>query len=166
MKKPTVIFLLTLASAASAVEPTKTAPAPNGVTLPEGYQDWRLIGVSQRTDNDTLRAILGNDTAIRAARDGKSHPWPDGTVLAKLVWKPKTHPQFGAAHVPDQLVHVEVMEKNGARFASTGGWGFGRWLGTDQTPYGKDADFAQECFACHEAVKANDWFFTTPVKLP
>lgn len=166
MKTPAAILLLALIPALSAAEPGNTMPAPNGVTLPAGYQDWRLIGVSQRTENDTLRAILGNDTAIRAARDGKTHPWPDGSVLAKLVWKQKAHPQFPTARVPDQLVHVEVMERNGARYAATGGWGFGRWLGADQTPYGKDATIAQECFACHEAVKASDWVFTSPVKLP
>mgnify|MGYP003352266756 CR=1 FL=1 len=49
---------------------------------------------------------------------------------------------------------------------ATGGWGFGRWLGTEQRPYGTDANFAQECFGCHAGAKDSDWVFTTPVHLP
>lgn len=158
---PTLITMLLPAGRAFAVE-----PAPNGVTLPADYREWRLIGVSQRTENDTLRAILGNDLAIRAARDGQTNPWPNGAILAKIVWKQKTHPLFATARVPDQLLHVEVMEKNATKYATTGGWGFGRWLGTDQKPFGQDATFAQECFACHAAAKSADWVFTVPVKLP
>ena len=45
-------------------------PAPNGIELPAGYKDWAVIGVSHRTDNNTLRVILGNDAAIAAAAAG------------------------------------------------------------------------------------------------
>ena len=33
-----------------------------------------------------LRAILGNDVAIKAYREANS-PFPDGTVIARLAWK-------------------------------------------------------------------------------
>ena len=62
------LSVLLVAGAVSAGE--APAPAPNGITLPEGYKDWRVIGVSHRTDNDTLRVILGNDTAVAGGRDG------------------------------------------------------------------------------------------------
>ena len=58
----------------SAVSADAVAPAPNGITIPPGYKDWRTIAVSHRTDNNTLRAILGNDVAINAAREGKTNP--------------------------------------------------------------------------------------------
>jgi cytochrome P460 len=32
-----------------------------------------------------LRAILGNDIAIKASREGKL-PFPDGTIIARLAW--------------------------------------------------------------------------------
>ena len=41
-----------------------------------------------------------------------------------------------------------------------------RWVGAEQKPYGKDANFVQECFGCHTPVKDRDWVFTHPVKLP
>jgi hypothetical protein len=45
-----------------------------------------LISVAHEegTLND-LRAILGNDVAIKAFRDGKL-PLPDGSIIARLAW--------------------------------------------------------------------------------
>lgn len=151
-------------AAADAAGPVD--PAPNGITLPTGYKDWRVIATSHRTDNKTLRVILGNDIAVNAARNGQTKPWPDGSVLAKLVWKETTHAAWPTAIVPEAFVHAEFMVKDSKKYAATGGWGFARWLGMDQKPYGRDATFVQECFACHTPVKGNDWVFTHPVMLP
>jgi len=141
-------------------------PAPNGITLPEGYKNWRMIASSQRTDNNTMRVILGNDKAVEAARAGKTNPWPDGAILAKLVWKNKTLDKWAQAIVPGDFVHAEFMVKDAKKYEATGGWGFARWLGKDQKPYGKDANFVQECFGCHQPVKDRDWVFTEPAPLP
>lgn len=143
-----------------------TAPAPNGITIPQGYKDWRVIAPSHRTDNNTLRVILGNDVAVKAAREGKTNPWPDGAVFAKLVWKDRQDDHWPAATVPGAFVHAEFMIKDAKQYEATGGWGFARWLGAEQKPYGKDAAFVQECFGCHTPVKARDYVFTTPVTLP
>ena len=134
--------------------------------LPDGYKDWKMVAVSHRSDNNTIRAVLGNDIAIMAVREGKTNPWPEGTVLAKLVWKNKYHENWPSATIPGEFVHAEFMVKNSKKYGSTGGWGFARWLGMDQRAYGKDADFAQECFGCHTPMKDNDYVFTHPAKLP
>lgn len=141
-------------------------PAPNGITQPEGYQNWRLIAISQRTENQTLRAILGNSIAVDAARAGKTNPWPNGAILAKVNWKQKSSETFPTAVVPGELIHVDFMIKDDQQYASTNGWGWARWLGQERKPYGQDAGFAQECIACHSAVKGQDMVFTQPVKLP
>lgn len=147
-------------------EQSDVAPSPNGITIPQNYKDWRLIAVSQRPETGTLRAILGNDIAIEAGRAGNTKPWPDGSILAKLVVKQKNHPRFPTAQVPGEFVHAEFMIKDSVKYASTGGWGFARWLGEKQEPYGKDANFVQECVGCHTTVPNNDWVFTGPMKLP
>jgi hypothetical protein len=52
---------------------------------------------------------------------------------------------------------VQIMVKDAKKYASTGGWGFGRFID------GKTADRAQHetCFGCHEAnVKDHDFAFT------
>ena len=155
--------LLLLSGLAGAQQ---VAPAPNGLTIPDGYKNWKLIGVAQRSDNNTMRAILGNDVAIKAAREGNTKPWPDGAILGKLVWKSLKHDRWETATEAGDFVHAEFMFKDSKKHADTGGWGYARWLGMDQKPYGKDAGFVQECVACHTPVKDRDWVFTFPVKLP
>ena len=158
------LYAIILAGSVCAGE--KPGPVPNGIELPEGYRDWRVIGSSHRTDNNTLRVILGNDAAIKAARAGQTNPWPDGAILGKLVWKDAAHPAWPQATVPGEFVQAEFMVKDAEKYADTGGWGFARWKGLDQVPYGKDAGFVQECFGCHTPVKDNDYVFTHPATLP
>jgi len=142
------------------------APAPNGISLPDNYQDWRVIASSSRIDNNTLRIILGNDIASQAARAGNTSPWPDGTILGKMVWKNTTLKAWEKAVVPGEFVHAEFMFKDAEKWQDTGGWGFARWTGLNQKPYGKDAGFVNECFSCHTPVKDNDYVFTHPASLP
>src|ERR1700716_2366707 len=47
-----------------------------GVKIPPGYRDWRLISVAHEEGKlNDLRAILGNDIAIKAYPEGKL-PFP------------------------------------------------------------------------------------------
>jgi hypothetical protein len=128
-----------------------------GVTVPEGYRDWPLIAVSHRTDNkDELRAILGNDIAMKAFRSN-TLPFPDGSMFAKLAWKREPMKEFAGAWVPGVAPRIEFMVKDSKKYASTGGWGFGRFI------EGKPADEAahKTCFPCHQAnVKDRDFVFT------
>ncbi len=127
-----------------------------GVTIPDGYRTWQVVAVSHRTDNDQVRAILGNDIAMKAYRD-KTLPFPDGTTLAKLEWKRVPSGEFPGAFVPGAAVQIEFMVKDSKKYAETGGWGFGRFVN------GKPADAAahKTCFPCHSAnVKNHDNVFT------
>jgi hypothetical protein len=54
--------------------------------MPPGYRDWRLISVAHEKGNlNDIRAILGNDKAIKAYREGKLL-LPDGTIIARIAW--------------------------------------------------------------------------------
>lgn len=72
-----------------------------------------------------MRAIVGNDIAIEAARAGKVKPWPDGAVLAKIKWEERRHPNWEQASVPGTFTAAEAMVKDSKKYAETGGWGFG-----------------------------------------
>ena len=162
----TAALALSAAPVAAAETPTVKA-APNGIEFPAGYQDWAVISSSHRIDNNTLRVIVGNDVAVGAARAGRTNPWPDGAVLGKLVWKQAAKDSWPQAIAPAGFVHAEFMFKDTGKYAANGtGWGWARWVGMDQTPYGDSAGFDQECIACHTPVKANDWVFTLPAQLP
>ncbi|MBT2370426.1 cytochrome P460 family protein [Pseudomonas fluorescens] len=128
-----------------------------GVKLPDGYRKWELIAPAQEAAPlDELRAVLGNDLAIKAYQDS-TLPFPDGTVLVKLAWKHAQSPEFEPASIPGAATTVQVMVKDSMKYASTGGWGFGRFIN------GKPADEAQHqtCFACHQArVQNHDFVFT------
>lgn len=156
-----VLILGVLAQTAWAAQ-----PAPNDISLPEGYKNWQLIAPSLRTDKNQLRVILGNDVAVKAAREGKVNPWPDGAILAKLAWSVTADEHWPTATVPKDFLQAEFMFKNSAKYAATGGWGYARWVGKYLKPYGKDASFVQECFACHTPVKDKDFVYTHLAPLP
>ncbi len=140
------------------------APGPShGIAYPEGWQNWATIAVSHRTDNKTLRTILGNEIAVKAAREGKTNPWPDGAILGKVVWKDAQHETWQAAQAPGKFVHAEFMFKDAKKYKDTYGWGWARWVGLEQKPFEKGA---QVCTSCHTPVKNNDWVFTHPASLP
>ncbi len=162
----TALLLLPICSL-NAMSPEKTvSPAPNGIEIPANYKNWKMIGVAHRLDKHSLRIVLGNPTAINAVKNHQTNPWPDGAILAKLVWKEMSHPAFPDAEVPGEFQHAEFMIKDQQKYKATAGWGFARWLGLELKPYGEKAGFDQECVSCHAAVKDKDHVFTIPAKLP
>jgi hypothetical protein len=165
--KTLVILLAAALSLPALASDKKVAPTANGIALPAGYKDWNVIAVSQRSDSNTLRAIIGNDVAVKAARAGQTNPWPEGAVIGKIVWKNAKDPLWAPATVPGEIVHVEFMLKDSKAYAPTGTWGYARWRGMQLEPYGKDANgAAAECFACHGVAKGQDYVFTKPAAIP
>ena len=163
-------FLIAVATLAGAVAftapaslPTDQEGAPIYVReIPPGYRDWRLISVAREEGElDDIRAVLGNDEAIKAYREGK--PFPDGTIIARLAWsfdsseennKTFDRPQSFVAGTPKN--GVQFMVKDSKKYASTGGWGYGHF------DDGKPADdtVMKACFPCHQAIKDRDYVFT------
>ncbi len=159
--------LLSLALTLPSISYSETVqPAPNGIKYPVGLKNWRVISSSYRSDNNTQRVILGNSIAIKASRSGATNPWPTGTILAKLVWKNTEHPIWKTAVVPGDFLQSEIMIKDPVKYKSTKGWGYARWKGDKQVPYGQSTSFAQECVSCHTKAKDNDYVFTAPSRIP
>jgi hypothetical protein len=148
---------------AHASEQADGAAAPIfGVKIPPGYRDWKLISVAHEAGNlNDLRAILGNDVAIKAYREGKL-PFPDGAIVARLAWSytpsEENNKVFGRdqSFVAGSPTNVQLMVKDSKKYAATGGWGFAQFKD------GRPADEAvhKTCFPCHEPVKARDFVFT------
>lgn len=156
-----VSFLMIVAPAVNAVA---GSPGPShGISYPSGWQNWAPIAVSHRTDNNTIRVILGNDVAVKAARANQTNPWPDGAVLGKVVWKDTQLKNWPTATAPGKFVHAEFMFKDSKKYSETYGWGWARWVGLDQKPFNKGM---QVCISCHTPVKNRDWMFTDPAQFP
>ncbi len=141
--------------------PLRVQPEWNGVPFMPEYKDWKPISSTDRWDNHTMRQILGNEIALKAIAEGKIDDWPDGTVFAKVAWYQKPDGKGGITTGAFQ--QVELMIKDSRKYASTEGWGWGRWRGDDLKPYGKDAHFQNECISCHEPVRHADHVFTMPI---
>lgn len=153
----------------SAASGTDDQAAPIfGIKIPAGYRDWKLISVAHEEGNlNDLRAILGNDVAINAYREGK-FPFPDGTIIARLAWNyapsDENNKVFGRAQsfVAGSATNVQFMIKDSKKYSATGGWGFAQFK--DGKPDDK-ADL-KTCFPCHEPVKARDFVFTRYAPTP
>jgi cytochrome P460 len=129
---------------------------------PAGYRDWKLISVAHEEANlNSLAAVLGNDVAMKAYRDG-TLPFPDGTIIAALhdsfVPSDENNQAFGQAQsfVAGDPTNVQFMIKDSKKYASTGGWGFGHFYqdGTVAT-----RTLLGTCAPCH-AKAARDSVFT------
>jgi len=133
-----------------------------GVSIPAGYRDWKLISVAHEAGNlNDLRAILGNDAAIKAYRDGRL-PFPDGAIIVRLAWNyvpsEENNKAFGRqqSFVAGPPTNIQFMVKDSTKYADTGGWGFAQFKD------GKPADetLLKTCFPCHVPAKDRDYLFT------
>ncbi len=131
-------------------------------TIPAGYRDWKLISVAHEAgDLNDLRAILGNDVAIKAYRDGRL-PFPDGAIIARLAWNyapsGENNKIFGRpqSFVAGSATNVQFMVKDSKKYAATGGWGFAQF--NDGTP--ADETVHKTCSTCHAPGNARDSVFT------
>jgi hypothetical protein len=165
------VSLTALATVGAIINVTSAAPKKNDsnttpiflADIPDGYRDWRLVSVAHEEGNlNDIRAILGNDVAIEAYRNGK-RPFPDGAIIARLAWSyvesEENNKVFGqrqsfVAGAPKN--GVQFMVRDSKKYAATGGWGFGHF------DHGKTASdkVLNTCFSCHEARSSRDLVFT------
>jgi hypothetical protein len=157
---------------------------PGGLAFSEikGYESWQVVGPSLTDAAHVIRAILANQAMIDAYRSGvpgNAKPFPDGSKIVKLEWRPKTITDLPFSEktpdtVPGDLVEVEFIIKDSKRFADTHGWGYAMFdydaaSGTfapattaSHPPVGHDAKCGA---ACHEIAGASkDYIFTNYAK--
>src|SRR5271163_509525 len=139
--------------------------SPSGIAFSDfrGYEDW--ADVSSAHTDDVLKVIVANPEMIKAFKSGipgNGQPFPDGSMIVKLQWKPKksTEAPF-VVDVPDIFKQVFVMEKDSKKFPKTGGWGYAVYNYDAATnKFSADPKALRDCGqACHVAVKAKDYIF-------
>ncbi|MGA2094914.1 MAG: cytochrome P460 family protein [Candidatus Acidiferrum sp.] len=156
-----------------------TLQVPGGLAFSEvkGYEQWQVVGPSLTEAANVIRVIVANPAMIKAYQDGvpgNGKPFPDGSKIVKLEWKPKkiTDPPFSASApdtVPGDLQQVEFIVKDSKRFSDTHGWGYAMFdydpaSGTfapatlsSKPPVGHDARCGA---ACHTLAASKDYIFT------
>src|SRR5918999_5845817 len=106
---------LTLVTVAGQIQP---------VPYPEGYRDWRHLKSMVIAQGHPLYDAFGgihhiyaNDVALKGYASGK---FPDGSILVFDLLE--AHTKDNATTEGARKV-LGVMHKDGARWATTGGWG-------------------------------------------
>jgi hypothetical protein len=86
--------------------------SPSGIAFSDfrGYEDWSVASCA-RTD-EVLKLIVANPTAYKAGVPGNGQPFPEGSMIVKLQWKPKksTEAPF-VVDVPDVFSQAFVIGK-------------------------------------------------------
>ncbi len=133
--------------------------------IPAGYRDWKLISVAHEEGNlNDIRAVLGNDIAIKAYREGK-FPFPEGAIIGRIAWSYVSSEENNKSFGRDQSFvagsptdsYLQFMVKDSKKYAATGGWGY--------SSFGKDgktsaAAAMQTCYPCHQKIESRDFVFT------
>ncbi|MGA3211446.1 MAG: cytochrome P460 family protein [Terriglobales bacterium] len=160
-----VAALAVLVATAVYAQDKYSLKSPSGIAFSDfrGYEDWAVVS-SARTD-EVLKVIVANPTMIKAFKSGvpgNGQPFPDGSMIAKLQWKPKksTEAPF-VVDVPDIFRQAFVMEKDSKRFSKTGGWGYAVFnYEAASDKFTADPTSLSDCgYACHTPVKAKDYIF-------
>ena len=136
-------------SSAQVQQDKYTLQIPGGLAFSEvrGYETWQVVGPSVTEAANTLRVILANPVMIKAYQDGvpgNGKPFPDGSKIVKIEWRPKkiTDPPFSASTpdtVPGDLTQVEFIVKD------------------SKPPVRNDAKCGA---ACHTIAASKDYIFT------
>jgi hypothetical protein len=160
-----VVALAVTGAIASSAEDKYSLRVPNGLAFSEfrGYENWQVVSVSQTTE--LLKVEVANPTMIEAYRagiPGNGKPFPDGSKIAKIEWKPKKMVESPfAVNVPATLQDVFLIEKDSKRFPDTKGWAYAvfDYQPTSDT-FTPNATGTVNCgFACHTIVKDRDYIF-------
>ena len=158
-------FAVSMAKAVD-IQDKYSLKSPSGIPFSDfkGYEDWAVVGPARTTE--VLKIITANPAMIKAYKagtPGNGQPFPEGSKIVKIQWKPKKSKEAPFdVDVADVLAQVFVMEKDSKRFAKNGG-GWGYAVFNYDAPSGKfspDAKSLSDCGnACHTAVKAKDYIF-------
>src|SRR5437763_1383579 len=124
----TATAVLTALGTAVYAQDKYALTSPSGIAFSDfrGYEDWAVVS-SARTE-EVLKVIVANPVMIEAYKagvPGNGQPFPEGSKIVKLQWKPKksTEAPF-VVDVPDVFTQAFVIEKDSKRFPQTGGWGY------------------------------------------
>jgi hypothetical protein len=154
MKLISLLFLILLSNVI-------TSQKPEQVAYPEGYRSWSHVKSTVISPSHKNFATMGgfqhiyaNDAAMTGYR---TRNFPEGSVIA-FDWLDMTESNGAFSEGPRR--QLDVMVKDSKRFASTGGWGFQRFMKDSKTEHSTTLT-PDQCFACHERLKKDGLVLST-----
>ncbi|MGH8494780.1 MAG: cytochrome P460 family protein [Gammaproteobacteria bacterium] len=153
MRLTTVLLMLALLGGVLTWQTSVPSGSATQVAYPEGYRGWThvkssLIGPAHRNfaTNGGFQHTYANAEAMKGYR---TRQFPEGSIIAfdRLDMIDKD-----GAMLEGPRRGLDVMAKDSTRFATTGGWGFQRFVKDSKTELAATPT-PQQCFACHESLK-------------
>lgn len=156
------VIFLALAATCITTWSLSSWAKPNGeIPYPAGYRLWAhvsssLIGPQSPAFKNSggIHHIYANEKAMEGYRAGK---FPDGSVIVADFLETR---ESAGVTTEGPRRRIDVMVKNGKRYAATGGWSFEQFRGDSQTDRMVTAEIAATCFACHAKQKERDSVFS------
>jgi cytochrome c553 len=156
-----VKFKLLIASLIVLSAVTAFAASNNDVQYPEGYRKWQHIKSMVIQEGHPLHGPFGGIHHLYAnakAMEGyRSGTFVDGSVIAFDLLEANSADN---ALIEGKRKVLGVMQKDSAKFAATGGWGFEGFVGDSKIERAVGANAATACFGCHTAQKQNGYVFS------
>ena len=133
--------------------------------IPPGYRDWKVVSVAHEAGElNDIRAVLGNDIAIKAYRESKL-PFPEGAIVGRIAWSYVPSEENNKSFGRDQSfvagsptdTYLQFMVKDSKKYAATGGWGYSSF---DKDGKPSDEAAMKTCFPCHQKITDRDFIFS------
>ncbi|HEX4004761.1 MAG TPA: cytochrome P460 family protein [Acidobacteriaceae bacterium] len=130
------------------------------VQFPEGFRRWVHVGtgvilpVSPLPESEQgMHHIFANAKGVDGYATGD---FADGSMI---VYELREAQQKNGIIFEGDRRRVDVMIKDSRLYASTGGWRFERFMGSDQKQNIVE-DTGTSCFQCHTNAKAHGFVFS------
>jgi hypothetical protein len=137
------------------------ARQPAAVPYPVEYRSWAVVKtslVSPQAPNFATRGGFHHFYANAKAMDGyRTGSFAEGSII---VDEGVYAEDAKGVMVERGRRSLDVMHKNSATHAATGGWGFEHFDGDSQVASGT-AEARAACATCHGQRKAQDYVFST-----
>lgn len=137
------------------------AQIDGAASFPKTFRRWAhvksvLVGPqsSAFATEGGIHHIYANDKALEGYDAGK---FPDGSVIVYDLLETK---EIAGNTIEGPTRRVDVMVKESERYASTGGWEFMSFMGSNQTDGQLTAERKATCVGCHAHRKDHDLVFS------
>jgi hypothetical protein len=135
--------------------------SPPAVPYPDGYRQWTHVKSTVVSPAHRNFAAIGGFQHVYANAEAmtgyRTRVFPEGSVVT-VDWLEMR--DTAGAFQEGARRQLDVMVKDSARFASTGGWGFQRFVKDSKTELAvKPAP--SDCFSCHDRLKSDGLVLST-----
>lgn len=155
MKKITLFILI--ATITVTLLSFSTLSDSSEIAFPEGYRRWTHVKSNILGPHNPIvkyrgyNHIYANEKAFQGYQTGV---FPDGSVLVFDVMDATI---ANKATSEGSRRFIDVMVRDAAKYASTGGWGYAEFA-PDGTPINLNEIEVKKCYSCH--LKQSDFVFS------